>query len=300
MKKTNKSRNDIGFYVNPKHADLERHFSWLHDHGIRCIGGPCHPETDEVLRRMDRLMEKYEMRMASLHHGAPQLLSPDGDDDRLRPGYAMLFERAKRWNAGAVVIHFRSLEQPWRDGIWWAETDYITRIGVKEYDRRQGRMLKWICGKIAKSNTVIALENLPQRWPYSYDAAEIAETVRGYKIPNLGVCFDSGHANLGDINPVQAVSSLGKTLVTTHLHDNFGWTGPRSSHLATDLHLVPGLGTIDWRAMLLAFRKIGYKGPYIFEGPNLPGETEEEKIWGLTLQNWAAFETLADKAAESS
>ena len=294
-----KSRNDVGFYVDPVHPNLERHLSWLHEHGVRCIGGPCHPATEEVIRRMERLMEKFEMRMASLH-GVPALLSPDGDDDRLKPEYLPLFERAKRWNVEAVVLHFRHLELPWREGVWWEETDYITRIGLREYDRRQGRMLEWICGEAAKSKTVIALENKPQLWPYGYNTVEIAETVRGLNIPNLGICFDSGHGNLGEINPVQVLSGLGKTLVTTHLHDNFGWRGPRCPLPDCDLHLVPGLGTIDWRAMLLAFRKIDYQGPYIFEGPNLPGETKEEKIWDLTLQNWAAFETLADKAEENS
>ena len=294
MTATIKSHNDIGFCVHSLHADLENHFSWLHEHGIRCIAGACWPgQTEDVIRKMDRLMEKFEMRMASLH-GWVALLSSDGNDDRLKPAYAPLFELAKRWKAEAIVLHYGDLAQDAKPAVWWSNTDYIAGLGLKEFGRRQSRMAEWICGEASKSNTVIALENLTQFWPYSYDVAEMAETIRGWNIPNLGICFDNGHANLGDINPAQALSSLGKTVVTTHLHDNYGWKGPRSANHIVDLHLPPGLGTIDWRALLLAFRKSDYRGPYIFEV-----ETKET-VWDMTLENWAAFETLADKAAESS
>jgi len=289
--------NKLGFYIDPSHPELEAHLDWLSEREISCIGAPSHDSLENgLVRRLENLMEKYGMRMASLH-GAPFLLSPDGNDFGLKPAYHGLFERVRRWNAEAIILHFRSVQHPWRVGVWWQDTDYIQGIGVEECDRRQGRMLEWICGEAAKSGTSVALENVPQFFPYSYDAREIASVVRSYGIPNLGVCFDSGHAHLGDLDVSLVAGELGSTLITTHLHDNFGWKGPLSSIPEVDLHLVPGIGTIDWRVLLRAFRSIDYSGPFIFEDPNLPGVFDVRKVWELTLANWEIFEVLAARKA---
>ena len=71
----------------------------------------------------------------------------------------------------------------------------------------------------------------------------------------LGICMDVGHARLmGDV--VDAIETCSGHLVTTHIHDNRG---------RNDDHLMPGKGTIDWDATLLAFQKIGYDGVWMFE-----------------------------------
>jgi sugar phosphate isomerase/epimerase len=72
---------------------------------------------------------------------------------------------------------------------------------------------------------------------------------------DVGVCFDSGHANIdGDV--VEAIEIVSGHLVTTHLHDNNG---------RQDQHLVPGDGTIDWAGVMLALQKVGYDGALILE-----------------------------------
>ncbi len=72
---------------------------------------------------------------------------------------------------------------------------------------------------------------------------------------DLGICMDVGHARLmGDV--VDAIESCSGHLITTHLHDNRG---------RSDDHLVPGQGVVDWDATLLAFQKVGYDGPWMFE-----------------------------------
>jgi sugar phosphate isomerase/epimerase len=72
---------------------------------------------------------------------------------------------------------------------------------------------------------------------------------------DLGICMDVGHARLmGDV--VDAIETCSGHLITTHLHDNRG---------RNDDHLVPGKGSIDWDAALLAFQKIGYDGAWMFE-----------------------------------
>ena len=75
------------------------------------------------------------------------------------------------------------------------------------------------------------------------------------EMQGVGICMDVGHARLlGDV--VDAIEACSGHLVTTHLHDNRG---------DSDDHLVPGQGVIDWNAALVAFQKVGYDGPWIFE-----------------------------------
>jgi sugar phosphate isomerase/epimerase len=72
------------------------------------------------------------------------------------------------------------------------------------------------------------------------------------------VCLDFGHAHLVGGAP-EAVEVLSGHILTTHVHDNRG---------ASDDHLVPFDGSIDWPATMMALSKIGYAGPLIFELPD--------------------------------
>jgi len=103
----------------------------------------------------------------------------------------------------------------------------------------------------------LALEIIPN--PLSHPAAIVTliEDVLEHRV--FGICVDTGHAHLwGDV--VEAIEICSGHIRTTHLHDNHG---------RRDEHLLPGRGTIDWGAALLAFQKVGYDGAWIFElGPS--------------------------------
>jgi sugar phosphate isomerase/epimerase len=63
-------------------------------------------------------------------------------------------------------------------------------------------------------------------------------------LDNVGVCLDLGHAHIdGGISA--AVATLGKRIVTVHVHDNGG---------LKDEHLWPGEGKIDWPAAAQALK----------------------------------------------
>ena len=74
--------------------------------------------------------------------------------------------------------------------------------------------------------------------------------------PTVGVNLDTGHVVLRDEDPAESARLIGPRLVTTHLQDNFG---------VNDDHQAPGMGTIDWRALIRALRDIGYEGPFMVE-----------------------------------
>lgn len=75
------------------------------------------------------------------------------------------------------------------------------------------------------------------------------------KALEVGVCLDTGHANLtGDIYGV--IHKLGRHLRMVHAHDNHG---------NGDEHLPPGSGNIDWHRVLGELDIAGFRGGFILE-----------------------------------
>jgi sugar phosphate isomerase/epimerase len=99
----------------------------------------------------------------------------------------------------------------------------------------------------------LALEVIPNRLADAQSLVDLLEDE--LDLERLGLCLDTGHANiLGDVS--EAVEIAGGYVIATHLHDNDG---------RADAHQVPFTGGIDWPTVLMAFRKVGYEGTWIFE-----------------------------------
>ena len=91
--------------------------------------------------------------------------------------------------------------------------------------------------------------------------SEILTLLKKFDSPNLGVCYDSGHANImengmnhtdsrpwgqwegrGEVEwEKDVLTQLLPHIVNCHLHDNFA---------SQDEHSLPGLGTVDWQRTL--------------------------------------------------
>jgi len=71
----------------------------------------------------------------------------------------------------------------------------------------------------------------------------------------VGVCVDTGHANLA-VGAPEAIDILSGYITALHLHDNNG---------REDSHRPPFAGTVDWPATLMALWKMGFAGPGILE-----------------------------------
>jgi sugar phosphate isomerase/epimerase len=72
------------------------------------------------------------------------------------------------------------------------------------------------------------------------EPAHLLEILATGHFGDIGVCFDSGHANIsGSVATV--LSELKGHIRSTHLHDNQG---------EKDEHLWPGDGTVDWTATM--------------------------------------------------
>lgn len=78
-----------------------------------------------------------------------------------------------------------------------------------------------------------------------------------YPAEFLGLCFDSGHANMLWGNQMtEIIRKYGDRLYAIHLHDNNG---------AVDFHMIPGTGRIDWERVMEALAESTYEGPLVLE-----------------------------------
>ncbi len=118
------------------------------------------------------------------------------------------------------------------------------------------RSAQEICRLAEPFGVRVALEVIPN--PLS-DAASLVRLLENdVEDRHAGICMDFGHAHLlGDV--VDAIETAAEHLITTHVHDNRG---------RDDEHLVPFLGSIDWKMALMAMQKIGYDGTYLMELAN--------------------------------
>jgi len=93
----------------------------------------------------------------------------------------------------------------------------------------------------------VMIENIPNE-------ISTIERIEEFKslsqVPDLGICYDTGHGHL------QGISGGFENIRTTHLHDNHG---------EKDEHLWPFEGTLNWPALVEKLVLAKYKGPLVFE-----------------------------------
>ena len=115
--------------------------------------------------------------------------------------------------------------------------------------------LKPILDVAAKENILVAVENIPvfpdcpQHRFYSSDPEDLAFLVDSFGFAPIGICWDTGHANLMSFNQPKVIKQLGSRILCTHISSNFK---------EQDWHLLPLYGYLDWKKVMAAFREIGY------------------------------------------
>ncbi|HWZ44753.1 MAG TPA: sugar phosphate isomerase/epimerase family protein [Candidatus Saccharimonadales bacterium] len=87
----------------------------------------------------------------------------------------------------------------------------------------------------------LLLENTPNELS---SPVRLMELIKALRYPDLGVCFDAGHAHL-DGTVAAAFEKMKDRIRSTHLHDN---------KKDRDSHLWPGEGGIDWNETMQLLR----------------------------------------------
>ena len=111
----------------------------------------------------------------------------------------------------------------------------------------------------SKWRTGLALENMKRPSGGLTTAQQLCELIDRIDRPNVGACWDTGHAHLVGQDQPAAIRTLGRRLHALHVADNLG---------EKDDHTMPFVGSIDWFPLVRALNEIGYDGDFTFESHN--------------------------------
>jgi len=135
-------------------------------------------------------------------------------------------------------------------------------LGREAMKKNSIENLKIIAKKAEDLGVKIALENMinVEGKRFGSRVSDLKEIIRSIGSPYLGICFDTGHANLlafsSNISIRDEIIDAKEYLWTLHIHDNDG---------SDDQHLPPGDGNIDWNMVVEALRETDYKGVFMME-----------------------------------
>ena len=115
----------------------------------------------------------------------------------------------------------------------------------------------------------LAIENLmTDTNRYGCRIAELKLLIAAVGSDRIGICLDTGHANVDGLDVPQTVRECGPKLIAVHIQETCR---------GNDLHVFPfslrqGKSTMDWFRIFDAFAEIGYPYPLIGECANNSGE----------------------------
>ncbi|NMB95176.1 MAG: sugar phosphate isomerase/epimerase [Clostridiaceae bacterium] len=111
---------------------------------------------------------------------------------------------------------------------------------------------------IKDTDMYICLENIDGTAP-CYD--ELSRIINAVGTSKLGICLDTGHANISGIDQVEFIRKAGTQIKALHIADNEG---------TSDQHMMPyERGNIQWDRIVPALKEINYSGLFNLE---IPGE----------------------------
>ena len=141
---------------------------------------------------------------------------------------------------------YRSLDAAIKLGVKWTVVHMTSDVDAAY------SYIRPLCEYSTPHGLGLAIENVP-----SASLEALSETVDRLKNEGylVGVCYDTGHANVAGLNQREAIHTLGSRIKMLHVHDNFG----------KDQHQPPFCGTINWNDVMLSLAEIGYNGDFNLE-----------------------------------
>lgn len=119
--------------------------------------------------------------------------------------------------------------------------------------------------------------------------------------PNVGFCYDTGHAICYNPN-TDMLSHYGDRLIYTHINDNLGVSDAAGNITwLDDLHLLPFDGVLEVEKCMSGIAKTGFEGTLSFElsVKSKPGRSENDRYAEMGAEKYIAEAFLrADRVRE--
>ncbi len=246
---------EIGAYV-PNKDDLTQWLNLLKEGGINFVELDAWilPEKDEKeVKKLSSDFKERKIKVYSVHApfgGENDLSIPDKKKrEKMHSSVIKVMEKGKILGIEVIVIH---------------PGGAMKKEEIKERLKIFHQSIEKILPLAENYRIKIAVENMPPGHPGT-EAKELKEIVERFNSPYLGVCFDTGHANLCKDFKKEFLL-LKDRIVTFHIHDNEG---------SQDSHQFPLTGTIDWIWFIKQVKSMNYTG-------SLPIECDLSK--GMTVR----------------
>lgn len=108
-----------------------------------------------------------------------------------------------------------------------------------------------------------AIENMVPPWnramgmTYCQHYDQLIELVDSFGSDRVGICWDTGHGNLMQLEQERAIKTIGARLKVLHISDNMAGLA--------DSHQLPYMGDIDWDSVIRGLVAIDYRGTLNYE-----------------------------------
>ncbi len=202
-------------------------------------------DSDDVNRLRDHL-SAFRIRAESLHMPFGRTLDISNPDPKVRTEAVRMTIRriraASKIPVEEVVIH----------------PGHAREVGEepKRYEMAAAS-LEQICSAADDLGIRVCVENLHSVGQLAFcdTLPKTLHLVRSIEGHAPGICVDTSHANLmGGL--AEEMEICGTSVLRTHISDNLG---------ASDDHLPPGDGEINWQQVLTSLRRISYRGSLMLE-----------------------------------
>lgn len=215
------------------------------------------PAYCELGRLLDDLGLK---RTASMAFVTPDV-NPVSDDPACR--------QAAKDNLKWLIECAHALGSPVICGPMYQTIGLFSGDGPSEAElARAAEVLRSVADEARQAGVTLAMEPLNRFEAYMLntlaDAAALTDRV-GH--PNVGVLFDTFHANIEEKDPAGAILKHGRVI--------------RHFHCSANDRGIPGQDHVDWPGTFKALHDVGYDGWLVIEafGRALPGLAAATKIW---------------------
>jgi L-ribulose-5-phosphate 3-epimerase len=209
------------------------------------------PSSDAHIKELRHVADECGIKFNQTHAPFPSFISGKDDyNSHMTSALRRSVEITAALGAKIVIIH----------PVTFADADQQRDFNLRFYEDL--RPVLHACGVKG------ALENM-----FGWDSAEKKITHAACSSPDqfcdyldaLGyedftACLDLGHSGLVGLAAADMIRALGHDrLGSLHVHDN---------NMESDLHTLPFLHRLDWKAICAALRDIDYTGEFTFEADN--------------------------------
>ena len=219
-----------------------------------------------LLKSLRKTCNSHGINVRQLHgpySGNPRLFEKSsGATQKSLDIYRYLIDCACELGVDAMVVH--PVTQP------FVRSKNMWKIALNKNAESILKLVEYIKKRPFK----LAVENLGGKIipgvarSFTSHPSDLKELVALTGSEHVGLCLDTGHANIAGWDIPAVIRSWGNDIAATHLHENEG---------TNDLHVFPftirqKFSNMDWFAIFRAFKDIGYPRPLIGECANSAGD----------------------------